>query len=237
MYFPQAIPIIKPTSPTPQGFFSLPAELRNEIYHLSAIDGIVTRRYEAERAHRPPPYCYANLLHLNRQMRSEANAIYYSTNAFRLSSLEALRRWISMIQPANLALVTHLCCDIPVVDIFDISRGGFLHKILVLECRILPSNSDSDSGPGTSTSTGNRILVKAHSTFDLTDNCLNNVQNRLFSLLYPYFSGLGEEKFGGEDLVRVAEVIYGLAGRFGLEAKYSTSRVMGETVLTDVVVG
>lgn len=89
--------ITKSLSVTPTtGFMSLPAELRNDIYHLALIEEQVVyirpskRGYWAKQPYNLPqpkltPWREPGLLRANKTIRAEASSLYYKSNSFDLA--------------------------------------------------------------------------------------------------------------------------------------------------------
>ncbi|PPJ56192.1 hypothetical protein CBER1_10342 [Cercospora berteroae] len=75
-------------------FFELPAELRNEIYRYALVQ--TDRIHITTNMAQPPPE--PGILHVNRQARQEALAIYYHENHFRFDMYDlnasAYMRWV-----------------------------------------------------------------------------------------------------------------------------------------------
>lgn len=75
-------------------FFELPAELRNEIYRYALVS--TDRIHITTTMVQPPPE--PGILHVNRQTRQEALAIYYHENHFRFDMYDlnasAYMRWV-----------------------------------------------------------------------------------------------------------------------------------------------
>lgn len=109
-------------------FFSLPNEIRNDIYkrvlavphplYLFQDTGCPVEAFAPER-----PSQWLALLYTNRQISDEARAILYGINQFTLQEVETIQRpgsllksFLNCIGPVNAGWLSHLCINFPATE-------------------------------------------------------------------------------------------------------------------------
>lgn len=92
------------TTRTPVGFASLPAELRNEIYHYNLIQPTpILLPYAYEKL----PFREPALLAASPWLRREAAPIFYGSNTFEAPSPPSAHRFLSQQTGETIALIRH----------------------------------------------------------------------------------------------------------------------------------
>lgn len=123
-----------PTQPV--GFFTLPIEIRNDIYkdvltvphplYLFQDSGGPVETFAPGK-----PYRWLALLYTNQQIRHEASAVLYGNNHFTLQEVETTRRRTSLLDsffncigPANAGRLSRLCIDFPSAEKVEGCQSG-----------------------------------------------------------------------------------------------------------------
>lgn len=92
------------TTKSPVSFASLPAELRNEIYHYTLVqDDPILLPYAYEKA----PFLEPNLLHTSAWIRAEAAPIFYGSNTFEAPSPPSAHEFLCKQSAENIAMIKH----------------------------------------------------------------------------------------------------------------------------------
>lgn len=119
------------TSSTAAGIFSLPIEIRYDIFKLVLVVPEPVYLYQdfgaPVKAFMPDkPYAWLALLHTSRQISHEASAVLYGANRFTLEEVELanyrsnlLGSFISSIGSVNARFLTHLRISFPATERVD----------------------------------------------------------------------------------------------------------------------
>ncbi|KAG9231370.1 hypothetical protein BJ875DRAFT_517407 [Amylocarpus encephaloides] len=138
------------TSSVPISFFSLPGDIRNNIYRRVLVVGhplflfqdtgsTVVETFAPDR-----PFRWLALLYTNRQVHDEASAVLYGLNHFTFMDTTRhqgglLQSFLGCIGSVNAGLLSHLCINFPIVETVEGQPGNFilreddLHSLKLLQ--------------------------------------------------------------------------------------------------------
>ena len=116
----------QPPNSAASALLRIPVKIRNKIYkevlvvahpiYLFQDPGCPVETFAPDRPRR-----WLALLHVNRQMRSEASVIVYGMNSFTLvrtprEPAGLLQAFLDCIGPLNASLLSHICINFPVLE-------------------------------------------------------------------------------------------------------------------------
>lgn len=115
------------TSSVPASIFSLPADVRNNIYRRVLVVAHPLYLFQdtgselVETFGPDIPRQWFALLYVNRQVRDEASAVLYGSNRFHFMDTtqhqgDLIQSFLNCIGPMNAGLLTHLCINFPVAE-------------------------------------------------------------------------------------------------------------------------
>jgi hypothetical protein len=115
------------TSSVPANFFSLPDDIRNNIYRRVLVVAHPLFLFQdtgsevVETFGPEIPRQWFAFLHVNRQVRDEASAVLYGSNKFHFMDTtqhqrDLIQSFLNCIGSVNGGLLTHLCINFPVAE-------------------------------------------------------------------------------------------------------------------------